>query len=573
MASQLSTDPSHARGKLYQALHNAIGRLTAFGNDLGREREAARERCFAIPRGSARFFAYNYLLANVTSKFQEGTVSAKARKDLAIRKFSEAELACAAANQRLVDVFNRPSAERFRSRLLRARRIVSEVLGPCDLRLLPQLCAFSSGATTEANRSRSMVQIKWDEASHITEKALPYYLAYSRWAGLPARRLAVVPGNEVFTVPKNYERDRVCAKEPSWNMFFQKGVGSYIRRRLQLVGLLHPTAQEYHAQLAMTGSRDGNLATLDLKAASDTVSLAVVEALVPDDWLKVLMDLRSPVGRLPDGTVITYEKISSMGNGFTFELETLLFYALCKASVEKDELVSVYGDDIIVPDSRARRIVSLLRFCGFETNPEKSFVDGLFRESCGGHFYGGVDVKPFYIKRNPSSLPEVINLHNDIIAWIGRTNLKLERLIDILRECRRLVPKKFWGPLGTDGCLWAEWDEATPRFVRGSRQANRPAYHHWRVATIRSKVVRQNHDYLVGGLLASIAPIGLDPGNAVGDTLNCGDRRVTSLRKFALLDRETIQQSEISFETGDFTVGWVAVGVGQQWPRLPVRLA
>ena len=580
MATQLSAGPTRSRGSstqhLYQRLSTLIMGFTAFDESLGRKRETARERCFAMPERGAQFFAYHYLLANITSKFQQGSVSSRDRIKTALSKFEEAERECARSNERLVDVLNKPSAEQYRRRLLRARRIVSEVLGRYNPELLPGHCAFSSGASTEANRSRSMIQLKWDEASHITEKALPYYLAYHKWAGvMPPRELVIVAGNEVFTVPKNYERDRVCAKEPSWNMFFQKGVGGYIRQRLRKVGLLHPDAQETHATLAAKASVTGSMATLDLKAASDTISLAIVDVLVPDDWKRVIYDLRSPVGLLPNGDTCLYEKISSMGNGFTFELETLLFYALSKACCEQDELVSVYGDDIIAPTCRASRIVSLLRFCGFETNTDKTFTEGLFRESCGGHYYSGFDVKPFYVHQLPSSLPQVINLHNDIVAWIGRTGLKLSRLIDIARECRRLIPRKYWGPLGTDGCLWAEWDEATPKYVRGSRSRNLPAYGHWRVSTIRPKVVKQNHDYLVGGLLASLAPIGDElPGNVSEDFPNDRRRNAMSLREVALRTNcDTVRQSEITFETTEYVTGWVAVGVGRQWPCLPVRLA
>ena len=66
------------------------------------------------------------------------------------------------------------------------------------------------------------------------------------------------------TVPKSYKTNRVIAIEPSWSMFFQKGVGRMIRKRLERFGQLHPDAQERAKNFARVGSDTGLLATLDL---------------------------------------------------------------------------------------------------------------------------------------------------------------------------------------------------------------------------------------------------------------------------------------------------------------------
>ena len=88
-----------------------------------------------------------------------------------------------------------------------------------------------------------------------------------------------------------------------------------------------------------------------------------------------------------------------MGNGFTFPLETLIFWALTASACEGDvDSVSVYGDDIICPRERADDVIDTLTMCGFKINLEKSFVEGPFRESCGCDYYKGIDIRPFYKK-------------------------------------------------------------------------------------------------------------------------------------------------------------------------------
>jgi hypothetical protein len=101
------------------------------------------------------------------------------------------------------------------------------------------------------------------------------------------------------------------------------------------------------------------------------------------------MDLRSPKGVLVDKSY-TFEKISSMGNGFTFALESLIFGALVRCAIRRTGSVkksAVYGDDLIVPVTAAPYLKTLLEYFGFQLNEDKSFAAGPFRESCGKDFY------------------------------------------------------------------------------------------------------------------------------------------------------------------------------------------
>jgi hypothetical protein len=127
--------------------------------------------------------------------------------------------------------------------------------------------------------------------------------------------------------------------------------------------------------------------------------------LLPIDWFKLLATWRT--GRIVyrrkgrDDLEFELEKFSSMGNGFTFELESVIFYAIAKQAVQDVGAsgdVSTYGDDIIVPVEAYDQLIEYLTFFGFTPNKAKSFSSGPFRESCGADWYAGKNIRPFYIK-------------------------------------------------------------------------------------------------------------------------------------------------------------------------------
>jgi hypothetical protein len=139
------------------------------------------------------------------------------------------------------------------------------------------------------------------------------------------------------------------------------------------------------------------------------------------------MDLvRSKYGVI-DEKVFKWEKFSSMGNGFTFDLETLIFYAAAVACCEACGIssgdVSVYGDDVILPSVCYDTFCSLCEFLGFKVNTQKSFSSGQFRESCGSHFFGGVDCKPLYLEDALAFPNRVYNFANTLRLRAHRVGL------------------------------------------------------------------------------------------------------------------------------------------------------
>lgn len=433
--------------------------------------DALRKAAFEC-KDAASFASY-YLSNQVVSKWGDGA-SAELRAS-ALEKFHEAEAVCRESTPRILRLEGGPLGVFIR----RAQLAVRRVLGDFPWESFPRECRFGPGASVGLRKANASHQNKWARSAHVTKKAIPYLTAFTRWSGFdeldPGRTFQVCAGNKVTTVPKNWKTDRTIAIEPDWNMFFQLGVGGLIRRRLQRFGLLKPDAQQLHRDLAALASRLGHLATLDLSMASDTVSLALCELLLPPDWWKVISDLRSEVGELPDGSAILYEKVSSMGNGFTFELETLIFYALARSVQEADGVrnVSVYGDDIIVPTESAADVITLLQECGFRVNTEKSFSSGPFRESCGGHYFDGVDVAPFYLRGKPRTIGDLIVLGNHLQSrpWLSQ-NPDIRRAFGLIRS---VIPRGLYGPRGLPGVLWAPWDRSSPkwsaRYQRYSQQS------------------------------------------------------------------------------------------------------
>lgn len=227
--------------------------------------------------------------------------------------------------------------------------------------------------------------------------------------------LHVVPGNRISFVPKNSLTDRSIAIEPCMNLYLQLGVDGYIRRRLKRWGV-DLDSQTKNQELARQGSLNWespeSFVTLDLAAASDSISLELCRLLLPVQWYYYLLAIRSPSGEI-DGETLVYNKVSSMGNGFTFALESLIFASLCygatktiRGRFDRDS-IAVFGDDIVVPKPCADLTIRMLNRCGFSINSEKSFIEGCFRESCGADWFKGKPVRPVFLTSQPSTVMEL----------------------------------------------------------------------------------------------------------------------------------------------------------------------
>jgi len=158
---------------------------------------------------------------------------------------------------------------------------------------------------------------------------------------------------------------------------------------------------------------DDGFVTIDLESASDSLSIGVTRRLLPPDWYSLLDRIRSHAYEL-DGVVKTFSKFCSMGNGFCFPLETLVFASACVATGCGTPGVDflVYGDDIVVRKRHAAKVIQFLNHLGFKTNRKKTFLSGPFRESCGKDWFGGKDVRPFTLDYRLDSLQNIFKFMN-----------------------------------------------------------------------------------------------------------------------------------------------------------------
>lgn len=444
-------------------------------------------------------FRDDYLAVEVMSKYSDWDLGIN-RDVVALDKFMLAEIGCFETNLRLKSLYGTASTTvSVASLLYTAQRKIERVLGPFSWDHAEQYFGWGPGASTSLNRTQGDSYFKYGVKPHVTRQcAMIAYTAVRRvprWfnylAGFPGDLspgfteilgsllgpedlFEIVDGNRVTTVPKSAKTNRVIAIEPDMNMYVQKGIGGVIRRRLRRVGI-DLNDQSRNQELALEGSLTGRLATIDLSSASDTIANGLVEMLLPPDWNAAIQLSRSPLGTLPTGEKLLYQKVSSMGNGFTFELESLIFWSLVSSVVDlyaaTDRRVAVYGDDIIVSVDVYDRVVELLSVCGFSTNAKKSFATGKFRESCGKHYFSGHDVTPFYIRKAVDSPVRSIWLANSIRRYArkgmpyGMDSKWLPSYTSVLET----IPK-FWrvpripDSLG-DIALIGDFDEVLPSRV------------------------------------------------------------------------------------------------------------
>lgn len=392
-------------------------------------------------------------------------------KAVAVRKFLDSEYHCRRVNARYISnnySFWGKSSDVDQVLYLAQRKIavwLDDVPSIADLQ-----CAFGPGNNTTVKMkthpryklsgkpvcSSDMLSIIDDVLATIPAWSAAFDGAYQ------------VDCGQHGTVPKSAKEDRNIITEPTLNTYVQKGIGRLIRERLKLVGC-DLNDQSINQSLAEIASVCDHLVTLDLASASDNISIAVVCFLLPVKWVDLLSKFRTGAITLKRGKEkgkLELEKFSSMGNGFTFELESLIFFALASAVCEfrSHQITphkqpqpqvdySIYGDDIIVPVECCSLTVEVLEHLGFVINKSKSFVSGPFRESCGGDYLNGTNIRPFYFKDRMSYARLVGFLNHD------RHSHLLSR--DYRRELIQSIPEDllFYGPEGYgDGHLHTDAD-------------------------------------------------------------------------------------------------------------------
>lgn len=304
-----------------------------------------------------------------------------------------------------------------------AAYVIAQILGPYDAGEHQSLCRFGRKASVgipsrlanlaerwEWPISGSLEQVKWFHQVIDGDELVSRYWA-NRFGSAPSNGATyrLTDKLTLTLVPKSFKSVRAIMPNTTIGSFYSLGVGEMIRKRLKKVGCDISRQQMLHRDIARDASVHMRYVTADLSSASDSISVELVRRLLPDDWFDELNSHRIAKVLLPNGTSVESLTFCTMGIGYTFPLQTLIFSALLIAiqslTIESCKLgkISVYGDDLIYHGQIHNSVLTVFPQLGFVINEDKTFCDGGFRESCGGDYFRGVDVRPFQ-PRNGSAI-------------------------------------------------------------------------------------------------------------------------------------------------------------------------
>lgn len=226
----------------------------------------------------------------------------------------------------------------------------------------------------------------------------------------------------LLAVPKTFSGPRLIAKEPSEHMFNQFSIMDFLVERVSrswISNFIDFQDQEVSGGLCIEASRSGHLATIDLKSASDRMSLWAVERFFRKNE-PLLVAMRACRTRFIDLSIDDQlpslhklRKFSTQGSALTFPVQSIIFLGICIAGTlahrgleptmqnigDLAGSVRVFGDDLIVPNDAFDTVKRLLELLFFKANDQKTHANGYYRESCGVAAFKGVVVTPLYVRR------------------------------------------------------------------------------------------------------------------------------------------------------------------------------
>lgn len=348
-------------------------------------------------------------------RFVKDTYSDDELRELAIQGFLDTQTRLAsvdldsldATSQRILDL---------------AASYIAKVLGKYNDEEHRDLCKFGKKASVGVPAHKACLAERWELPITGSEQQIAWFdsemshidCVQEYWVNQldsdPNRsNYRVTSDLKLTLVPKSYKSFRSIMPNTTIGSYMSYGLGEMIRKRLKRFGYNIKTLQMRHRVLACRASINNLDVTADLSSASDSITVALVNRLFPPDWLEILHQSRIGTVVLPNGLRVESLTFCTMGIGYTFPLQTLVFLALLHAIEAcffprlNRRHISVYGDDMIYSSRMHHLVLLYMSRFGFVINDDKTFVDSPFRESCGGDYYRGVDVRPFQ-PRNDQAL-------------------------------------------------------------------------------------------------------------------------------------------------------------------------
>lgn len=248
--------------------------------------------------------------------------------------------------------------------------------------------------------------------------------SFNQWPGVPSRlfdwaegksvsytRIPKQPAAKVALVPKDFRGPRVICEEPKENQFAQQGLWSLLRELLQSCHVTKHAICFESVEKSRALCADSRYATIDLKDASDNLSLALVRCLLPDWVFNTITRFRSRKASVRTAKAVTTFStrcFATMGSATCFPMQTVVYWAIALGtmiavrdswprSVQRGLRLDlrVFGDDIIVPLWCAGTVCDVLADCGLVVNEGKTCIHTPIRESCGAWTFMGINI-PIY---------------------------------------------------------------------------------------------------------------------------------------------------------------------------------
>jgi hypothetical protein len=380
-----------------------------------------------------------------------------------------------------------------KSFLSEARRLISCVLSEHGAKPVPALADFIVNPWGRhgpgAVAGREVGCEKW---------------VFATWPGLPRNLfswnskyeceyagrhiLMCQPDARVVAVPKDFRGPRVICIEPKENQFAQQGIMDILYGLITHHPLTRNSIDFFETEENRSLCYNNAYATIDLKDASDNLSLALGKILFPRWFFSLVTRYRSRhviVRSHRDGVKrVKTTCLATMGNATCFPLETLVFWAIAlgtlitvrdsfsKAQQAKMPIkLRVFGDDIIVPLWGADAVCSALETCGLVVNTAKSCTFTPVRESCGEWVFMGKPVRIFRFRTSS------VSDHSSYLHWRDHLkDLKQDDMPALQAACAELVEAYFKPTKFRFNKKLQRMEAHVPTFVQRGQRAELPGY-------------------------------------------------------------------------------------------------
>jgi len=265
--------------------------------------------------------------------------------------------------------------------------------------------------------------------------------------------------SRMILVPKDFRGPRIICAEPKECQFGQQGLKDVLYRYLEN----HYLTRDHICFSDVSRNRqacfDNNLSTIDLKDASDRLSLAAVRLLFPKHMCRLLTQYRSRRCSI-NGEETTYAAFATMGSALCFPVQTVAFLAICKGvqwywnsklsrSHYVDPRIFVFGDDIICDTAMAPHVMEALEALGLMVNRDKTSLGTTVKESCGEWVLNGISqviVKPKTICVDSTEAylavrQNILNLREK--GWFAAAQVFVDTISPIIAAIPRRYNRKY----------------------------------------------------------------------------------------------------------------------------------